>query len=329
MKKLLIVLVLIILGIFPQFLYAADARITELTAKSEALASGDLIEYVDASDNAMGPDGTNKKMSILELLYGVDETYGSGWNGDVDSPEKDDIYDYLHLFDTDDDGKVNVLDMGAGLVKTDSGGVVSAASAGTDYSVPSGSETLTNKTIDAEGTGNTLTIPTKIWVAAAGCNNTTATPLWDMPTANAPASACITGTNTQKAVLDFDAATDESIQMHVMLPSDFSASGNLDLAIKWLAAATSGSVVWGVQTSCVADAETDDPSWNTASTVTDAAKGTTLQTNDASISNVTKTGCAAGELLHLRFYRNASNGSDDMTGDARLIGVEITYRRAM
>jgi len=37
---------------------------------------------------------------------GVDETYGSGWNGDTGAPEKDDIYDYLHQIDTDDDGDV-------------------------------------------------------------------------------------------------------------------------------------------------------------------------------------------------------------------------------
>lgn len=188
------------------------------------------------------------------------------------------------------------------------------------------SASLTNKTLDVEGTGNSITIVDKVWFAAAGCNNATATSFYDLPTSNAPAAACITGTNTQKGVLDFDAATDESAQVSLALPSDF--TGAIDVKYKWLAAATSGSVVWGVQTSCVADAETDDPSWNTASTVTDAAKGTTLQTNDASITGVTATGCAAGELLHLRFFRDADNGSDGMTGDARLIGAEVTLRRA-
>lgn len=37
---------------------------------------------------------------------GVDEAYGAGWNGDANSPEKDDIYDYLHVIDTDDDGDI-------------------------------------------------------------------------------------------------------------------------------------------------------------------------------------------------------------------------------
>jgi hypothetical protein len=30
----------------------------------------------------------------------------------------------------------------------------------------------------------------------------------------------------------------------------------------------------------------------------------------------------------LKFFRDADNGSDGMTGDARLIGAEVTLRRA-
>ncbi len=41
---------------------------------------------------------------------GVNETYGSGWNADTDTPEKDDVYDYLHLIDTNDDGDVDNMD---------------------------------------------------------------------------------------------------------------------------------------------------------------------------------------------------------------------------
>lgn len=43
-----------------------------------------------------------------------------------------------------------------GIVKTDTNGVVSAASAGTDYVTGSSTNTFTNKTIDANGTGNSI-----------------------------------------------------------------------------------------------------------------------------------------------------------------------------
>jgi hypothetical protein len=43
-----------------------------------------------------------------------------------------------------------------GIIKTDTNGVVSAAAAGTDYMTGSSTNTLTNKTIDANGTGNSI-----------------------------------------------------------------------------------------------------------------------------------------------------------------------------
>jgi hypothetical protein len=54
-----------------------------------------------------------------------DTAYGSSWNGITTiSPSKNAIYDYLHLFDTDDNGKVNVLDQVAGITNTNSSGVI-------------------------------------------------------------------------------------------------------------------------------------------------------------------------------------------------------------
>lgn len=45
---------------------------------------------------------------------------------------------------------------GAGLVKTDANGVPSAATAGTDYLTAASTNTFTNKTFDANGTGNSI-----------------------------------------------------------------------------------------------------------------------------------------------------------------------------
>ncbi len=161
---------------------------------------------------------------------------------------------------------------------------------------------------------------------AANCQGTSAFTAFATPAANAPAATCVTGTNSNYATLDFDAATDESVQYHFPLTPDW--TGNIDLDIRWRAAATSGDVVYAIQTACVADAETGDPSWNTASTVTDTAKGTTLQFNDAAMTTITVTGCAAGEELMFKFYRDADNGSDTMAGDAQLIWIRFKTRRA-
>ena len=192
--------------------------------------------------------------------------------------------------------------------------------------------TFTTKALDAEGSGNVLTTVEKVWLPAAGCNNATAAPMWDLPTTNAPAIACVTGTNTQKGVADFDGTTDESMQATLMLPLDW--TGNVDVAYKWLSTVTTGNVTWCAQVICVADAETDDPAFPaqaSANCVSDATKGTTNQTNDASDTAITVTGCAAGELVHVRVSRDpdeTSTLSDTLAGDARLVGVELTMRRA-
>lgn len=187
---------------------------------------------------------------------------------------------------------------------------------------------LLNTQFNAESTGNVLTIVEKRWIPAAICNNATAASHgWSFPTSNPGVPACQTGSNTQYGTMDFADASDLSAQLHLKLPTDWSST--VDAKVVWFTSATTGSVVWQLATVCVADAETSDPAFNTASTVTDAAKGTTLQLNDASITTLTVTGCAAGELLYLKVQRDSGHASDDLAATARLIGLEMTYRRAI
>lgn len=191
-----------------------------------------------------------------------------------------------------------------------------------------GTITFTNKTLDAEATGNVLTIPERRWLEAATCNDATAATAWSLPTGTAkPAAACITGTNTQRGVLDFDDTNDENAQTTIRLPADF--TGAIDAVVFWQSTATTGNAVWQVQTICVADAETGDPAYNTASTVTDATKGTANQFNSASLTAITITGCTANEVLFFRIRRNPADAGDTLGATARLIGVEVTVRRAL
>ena len=169
---------------------------------------------------------------------------------------------------------------------------------------------------------------TRIDLPAAICQNATAITGWSTPTTNPAVAACVTGTNTQRGVLDFaDGANTLSAQTQLLLPADWLAG--VDVRLVWFTTATAGNVVWQVATICVADAETGDPAFNTASTVTDAAKGTTLQHNDAAITGLTMTGCAAGETLFLRVFRDPANASDTLAATARLVAVELAIRKGV
>lgn len=193
---------------------------------------------------------------------------------------------------------------------------------------PATTDTFTNKTLDVEGNGNVVTLVNLIQMDAATCVAATAALNWDDdPTLTEPAAACISATSTTYGVADFDAATDEGFQTKFYLPADW--SGAIDLDIIWQAAATSGDVVWAVQTGCVADGEVFSVSMNAVDNFTaDTAKGTANQANVASKTGITTTGCAAGELLFLRFLRNGDDAGDTMTGDARLVTVRVKMRRA-
>lgn len=205
------------------------------------------------------------------------------------------------------------------------------ASATAIFTVSNDTGALTNVTLNAEGTGNTITIQEEVWWDVAACQNTTASLIWDVPTANSPAAACDTGSNTQKAYASFDATTDESFEMNWVLPTGW--TGAIDMHFIWKAAATSGAVGWCAQLIRVADGATSDPAYPAQASgncVSDTAKGTTLQENRANITGVTCTSCAAGDHVYVRISRDANGGAvtDDMAGDAHLMKVGRTWRVA-
>lgn len=190
--------------------------------------------------------------------------------------------------------------------------------------------TFTGKTYNAESTGNVLTLPFTLDVQAAACGDGAAWSNWDVNpgSPDGPTYECVTGTsNGPIAALDYSDGATQYAFNKFFLPSDW--TGAVDLRLMWYTSATTGNVVWQVQTACVADNESVDPSWNTAQTITDAAKGTTERMNVATLSGVTMTGCAAGELFKYRIIRDPAHASDTIATNAFLLEVEWTYRRAI
>lgn len=204
------------------------------------------------------------------------------------------------------------------------------ATTGTHYLVTEdGTSALTNKSLDVEGTGNSITTVGTTWFPGAGCVNTTPASFWDLPTSTPAVAACVTGTNTQIGVLQFaDTSGGFSAQNAILLPGDF--TGTVDAKIIWRTGATTGNAKFSLSTVCTAvgATETDDPAFNTASTVTTAAPGTANRLQTSAITTVTITGCAAGEFLHLRLFRDGNDGADTLSASLDVLGVEIKTRRA-
>lgn len=189
---------------------------------------------------------------------------------------------------------------------------------------------ITNAKIDVEGTGNTITTVSEVNLPVVLCDQTTGTLGWHTVDANKPTATCSAGgTNTTmiRGVADFpDSDGDYSIQHALWLPDDL--TGTISAHFMWRTSATSGDVVWQLQTACTADNEVDDVAWNTAQTVTDTANGTANRLNTAMISSVTLTGCTAGGQFRFKVLRNRTHGSDTLAAVPSLANFKLKMRRA-
>jgi hypothetical protein len=192
-----------------------------------------------------------------------------------------------------------------------------------------GTATFTNKELDVEATGNVFKITDRIWLAAAGCQNTTAATIWDLPTSNPATATCRTpSANTQRGLLDFASAATNIAFTTFQLPADWITGAGIDAEIIWQSTSTSGNVVWEISIACAGDGDADDVTLSWQAFSADAAKGTANQLNSITKTNITTTGtCAAGDIVTLAVRRQGGTGSDTMTTNpARLVGVRFISR---
>jgi hypothetical protein len=140
-----------------------------------------------------------------------------------------------------------------------------------------------------------------------------------------PATAFATlDTRNSIAVLDFDAATDESAIFSGVIPDYADLSSGLKIRLAWMATtATSGNVRWGVQFER-SNTDLDADSFDTATFVTSAANGTSGIVTVAEITATNIDSLAVGDTFRIRIYRDADDATNDtMTGDAELIAIEV------
>ena len=137
------------------------------------------------------------------------------------------------------------------------------------------------------------------------------------PASNYPQLVKNIGTYKSDLTLDYDASTDETAEWEIMLPAGITIT-SATLYINYrMASATSNAVVWACTTNSIASGETWDASGTTDTFSSDTVADNTGKIKQASKA-LTTTGWSAGETLHIRILRDADNGSDTATGDAKL-----------
>lgn len=128
-------------------------------------------------------------------------------------------------------------------------------------------------------------------------------------------------------VLDFDDGSDEHAQFSIAFPKSWN-EGTITFQVYWTTTATdTDGVAWGLQGVAVSDNDTIDVAYGTAVVVTDDALGAAEdQCVTAESSAVTIAGTpAVSDICYFRIFRDVSDANDDMTEDARLIGVKIFF----
>lgn len=176
------------------------------------------------------------------------------------------------------------------------------------------------------GGGGATSTTVRASLPAAVCQGGSAALAYEY-TSSPPAASCYTGTNSLLGTADFNDSSNQLVQARLTLPPGF--NGTASAHLRWFASATSGSVVWQVQTACVAPGSTVDPSWNTAQTVTTAAPSTAGTLAESSISSLTVSGCSAENVLLMRFGRLGADSNDTMTGNARLVSIDVKLGRSL
>lgn len=199
------------------------------------------------------------------------------------------------------------------------GNAVQVSATGDDTNISLNLVAKGSGAVQANGVLITTVGKQTIWAPAAAMQPTAS---------NGCAALAITETTAGRPdmqTLDFDTTADEHAQFSVAFPKSWN-EGTITFKVFWTSTATdTDGVAWGLQGVAAADSNTIDVAYGTAIVVTDdnqSAAEDCLITAESSAMTIAGSP-AAGELSFFRVFRDVSDANDDMTEDARLLGVQI------
>lgn len=127
-------------------------------------------------------------------------------------------------------------------------------------------------------------------------------------------------------VLLFDDTADEICYWRFRVPANYASAPVLKLLYS-MASATTLEVIVGAELWANADGEAagaeNYDTVNTSAAIT--VPGTAGFQDTISLTLTNNDGMAAGEMLSIRFRRDANNAGDDATGDMELLAASLEY----
>ena len=127
-------------------------------------------------------------------------------------------------------------------------------------------------------------------------------------------------------VLDFDPSTAQFAQFSIAFPKSWN-EGTITYQVFWTPSNTNtGNCLFGLQGVSVADGATIDVAYNSVVAITDAGIGTVEDQQVSPVSGaVTVKDAAVDTQTYFQLSRNAADGGDTFTGDARLLGIKLFF----
>ena len=150
-----------------------------------------------------------------------------------------------------------------------------------------------------------------------------------LPTTNPADAASVetTALRPELKVVDFDAGTAQYVQFAIAMPKSWNL-GTVTYQVFWSPSTTNtDNCIFGVQGVSCSEGDTADVAFGTAVEVTDAGIGTVEDVQMTAESGaITIAGSPAdGDQTFFQLYRDAADGSDTFTGEARVLGIKLFY----
>jgi len=202
-----------------------------------------------------------------------------------------------------------------------------AAGAGPTLSA-TGDESNVDINITPKGSGTLKSATAAVKIAGTETIFVPAAAMFGTTTNGADAQAVeTTATRPELKVLDFDASTAEYAQFSIAMPKSWNL-GTVTYQVFWSPSNTNtDDCIFGLQGVSCTEGDTADVAFGTAVEVTDAGIGTVEDVQMTAVSGaVTIAGSPADDdYTFFQLYRDAADGSDDFTGDARVLGIKLFY----
>ena len=296
-----------------QFKYVSGSGDTYTFAAAD---KGDQLVFATAND------GTNP--DIATLAFGDGDVTLTGTqtltNKTLTSPKIG-----TNILDTSGNELINFTATGSAVNELT---IANAATGVTGPVISATGETNVGININPKGSGVLNSGGAAIKIAGTETIFVPAQAMFGTTTNGAEASAVeTTATRPELKVLDFDAGTAEYAQFSIAMPKSWNL-GTVTYQVFWSPSNTNtGNAIFGLQGLSCTEGDTADAVFGTAQEVTDAGIGTVEDVQMSAVSSaMTIAGTPADDdYTFFQLYRDAADGSDTFTGDARVLGIKLFY----